>query len=102
MPASRSGRAAAGRGTLTDPAIAWLEMHGAQIRLGQRIAMLDIAEETVTALRAPSGFIAVGPDDDVVLAVPPWVASGLLPNLTVPDAFEAIVNVHYRTDTETE
>jgi squalene-associated FAD-dependent desaturase len=90
--------------TLIDPAIGWLEMHGAQIRLGQRIAMLDISGDTVTALRAPSGFITVGPDDDVVLAVPPWVASGLLPNLnlTVPDAFEAIVNVHYRTDTETE
>lgn len=88
--------------TLIDPAIGWLEMHGAQIRLGQRIAMLDISGETVTALRASSGFIAVEPDDDVVLAVPPWVAAGLLPNLTVPDAFEAIVNVHYRTDTETE
>ena len=34
--------------------------------------------------------------DDVVLAVPPWIAVELLPSLTVPDAFESILNVHYK------
>jgi hypothetical protein len=37
-----------------------------------------------------------------VLAVPAWVAADLLPGLTTPDAFEAIVNVHYRTDAAAE
>jgi hypothetical protein len=32
----------------------------------------------------------------VVLAVPPWVATALLPDLTAPDAFEAILNIHFR------
>ena len=84
--------------TLIDPALAWLEMHGAEIRLGRRIASLAIDADRVTALRAPDGVIAVGPEDDIVLAVPPWVAADLLPGLTTPDAFEAIVNLHYRTD----
>ena len=88
--------------TLIDPALAWLEMRGAQIRLGQRIAALQIAGNRVIALRTPDGTIPVQPDDDVVLAVPAPVAAGLLPGLTTPDAFEAIVNVHYRTDAASE
>jgi hypothetical protein len=32
----------------------------------------------------------------VVLAVPPWVAADLLPGLRTPDAFEAIMNIHFR------
>jgi predicted NAD/FAD-dependent oxidoreductase len=88
--------------TLIDPALAWLELHGADVRLGRRIAILEIEAERVLGLRTPDGFIKLGPEDDVVLAVPPWVASSLLPGLTVPDAFEAIVNVHYRTDADSE
>ena len=34
----------------------------------------------------------------MVLAVPPPVAADLLPGLTVPDAFQAIVNLHFRVD----
>ena len=84
--------------TLIDPALAWLEMHGADIRLGQRIAALEITGNRVTALRTPDGTIPVERNDDVVLAVTAPVAADLLPGLTTPDAFEAIVNVHYRTD----
>ena len=86
--------------TLIDPALAWLELHGAEIRLGRRIAGLDIEADTVTALRTPDGAVPIGPNDAIVLAVPPWIATGLLAGLTTPDAFEAIVNVHYRTDAE--
>ena len=35
-------------------------------------------------------------DDAVVLAVPPWVARDLLPDLDAPDEFRAIVNAHFR------
>ncbi len=47
-------------------------------------------------LATPDGPVALGPDECVVLAVPPPVAAALLPGLTVPDAFEAILNLHYR------
>jgi hypothetical protein len=33
-----------------------------------------------------------------VLAVPPWVATALLPSLVAPDGFEAILNIHFRFD----
>ncbi len=59
-----------------DPAIDWLESKGAEIRLGQRVSALD-------------------QDQPTVLAVPPWVASALVPGLTVPDKFESICNLHF-------
>ena len=34
--------------------------------------------------------------ESVILAVPPWVASDLLPELVVPDEFQAILNIHFR------
>jgi hypothetical protein len=36
----------------------------------------------------------------VVLAVPPWVATTLLPSLTAPNEFEAILNIHFRIDAD--
>jgi hypothetical protein len=32
----------------------------------------------------------------VILAVPPWIAPSLVPNLSAPDAFCSIVNCHFR------
>jgi len=34
--------------------------------------------------------------DSVILAVPPWIAGDLVPDLAVPDAFESIVNIHFK------
>ena len=53
-----------------------------------------------TALWTSTGQIPVGAEDDVVLAVPPWVATDLLPFVTAPDKFEAILNIHYRYDAD--
>ncbi len=60
-----------------DPALAWLKARGADIRLGSRVTAIDPAQKTV-------------------LAVPPWIAAELIPGLTVPDAFEAICNLHFK------
>jgi hypothetical protein len=40
--------------------------------------------------------VPVGAKDMVILAVPPWVAKELVPQLTVPTEFRAIVNAHFR------
>lgn len=81
---------------LIDPAVAKLRSRGAQVRFNSRIAELSRKNGRVTALRGPDGPIALNDGDAVVLAVPPWVASDLLPGLVVPDAFEAILNIHFR------
>jgi squalene-associated FAD-dependent desaturase len=80
---------------LIDPAVATLQARGAEVRLNSRIAELTIEGGRITALRRPEGSIPVGPGDTVVLAVPPWVASDLLRGLVAPEAFEAILNIHF-------
>ena len=79
-----------------DPAVAWLQAHGAAVRLGSRVGAVEVADGRVVRL----GGVALGPDEGVVLAVPAGVAVALLPGLEAPDRFEAILNVHYRVDAD--
>jgi hydroxysqualene dehydroxylase len=85
---------------LINPAVATLAARGADIRFNSRIAELTIDDRRVTALRGPDGPIPLGPDDAVVLAVPPWVAAELLPKLVAPDEYQAILNIHFRFDAD--
>jgi hypothetical protein len=50
----------------------------------------------VLALEFPENTVPVSPDDTVVLAVPPWVASDLIPGLETPNEFRSIVNAHFK------
>ncbi len=79
-----------------DPALAWLAARGATVRLGSRIAGLERAGGRLVGL----GPHAIGADEAAVLAVPAAVAVGMLPGLSAPDRFEAILNVHFRTDAD--
>jgi hydroxysqualene dehydroxylase len=81
---------------LVDPAVATLRARGAAIHFARRIAALEVEDTRVVALQTPDGPVPLAPDDGVVLAVPPWVATTLLPGLTAPDAFESILNIHFR------
>ncbi len=80
---------------LIDPAVATLQARGATVRFNSRIAGTTIEGGSITALRGAEGSIPVARDDAVVAAVPPWVAATLVPGLTVPQAFEAILNIHF-------
>ncbi len=82
--------------SLIDPAVVWLAAHHGDLHTGRRIADLAIEAGRVVALGTSDGPVPVGADEAVVLAVPPWVAADLLPGLVAPDAFEAILNVHFR------
>jgi hypothetical protein len=84
--------------SFVDPAIAWLSSRGATLQTGRRIAGMATIDSHITALETADGPIRVEEGDAVVLAVPPWVATTLLPWLVAPDAFEAILNVHFRLD----
>jgi hydroxysqualene dehydroxylase len=84
---------------LIDPAIKHLEGKGSGVRIGHELRELATAGERVTALKfGGEDTIALGPDDAVVLAVPPRSASSLLPGLKTPTKFRAIVNAHFRID----
>jgi squalene-associated FAD-dependent desaturase len=84
--------------SFVDPALARLHAAGAEIQLGRRVAALGIADGRVHRLETPDGSVPVADGEVVVLAVPAPVAADLLPGLLVPDEFQAIVNLHYRTE----
>jgi squalene-associated FAD-dependent desaturase len=80
-----------------DPAVDYLGRRGASLRLQRRLTRMTTDGGRVAGLEFSDGAVALGPDDAVVLAAPPWVATQLLPDLVAPDAFESIVNGHFRT-----
>ena len=84
---------------LIDPAIRHLEGKGASVLIGHELRELAMAADRVKALRfGGDDTIALGPQDAVVLAVPPRSAASLLPGLKTPTKFRAIVNAHFRID----
>jgi len=86
--------------SLIDPAVAALRARGAELRFSRRVGALAIEADRVIALHVPDGTVALGRDDAVILAVPPWIATALLTGLTAPVAFEAILNIHFRIDAD--
>ena len=83
---------------LVEPAVKLLESRGASVRLGHELRALATAGERVSDLNFGDDMIAVGPDDAVIMAVPPRPAAALLPGLKTPTKFRAIVNAHFRFD----
>jgi squalene-associated FAD-dependent desaturase len=79
-----------------DPALALLQNKGAMLRLGTRLRGLTLNGMSAMALDTGEASIPVAAGDAVVLAVPPWAAADLVPGLTVPDDFRAIVNAHFK------
>lgn len=79
-----------------DPALDFLKRKGASVRIGQRVRALDFGADGVSRLQLPDAVLQVAAGDKVILAVPPWVASELVPGLVVPTEFCAIVNAHFR------
>jgi squalene-associated FAD-dependent desaturase len=78
-----------------DPALSCLERHGAVVRYGHQLRRLDFAENRVRALDFGEDVVALAANDAVVLAVPPWVAPALVPELAAPKQFRAVLNAHF-------
>ncbi len=80
-----------------DPALAWLAARGVTVNFGARLKSVRLESERIAALDFGAGELAVS-GAPVVLAVPPNVAGALVPGITVPDAFCAILNAHFAVD----
>jgi squalene-associated FAD-dependent desaturase len=78
-----------------DPALRFVEANGGTIHYGARLRALGLGERRVESLDFGEHVEQIGPDDGVVLAVPPWIAADLVPNLATPSEFRAIVNAHF-------
>ncbi len=78
-----------------DPALAYLKRHAAVVRFGHQLRRLDLAEHRVRALDFGEDVVELTRDDAVILAVPAWVGAALVPELTAPKQFRAILNAHF-------
>jgi len=52
----------------------------------------------VSQLKFAKRTVELGENDAVILAIPPYVATNLVPSLIAPDSFRGIVNAHFRID----
>lgn len=84
--------------TFVDPALKWLADRGGEIRYNCRVAGIETDGKRVTAINAGTGREEVKPGDVVVSALPAWFAGMVLGEISAPDAFVPIVNVHFRVD----
>ena len=81
--------------TFITPSLEWLRRQGAKLHFSNVLRHLVFAEDFAAGLDFGTDIIHLRKKDFVILAVPPWVASSLIPHLTVPDEYCAIVNAHY-------
>ena len=79
-----------------DPAIAFVKQRGGMFRFGQRLRNLVFSGPSVLGLQSTDAMVPISAEDRVILALPPWAAQSLLPGLTVPDEFRAILSAHFR------
>ena len=84
--------------SLVAPALALLARNGVRPFFGQRLRGLRIEGQRISGLDFGTSMETVAADDAVVLALPPSIVAGLLPDLVVPEDGHMIVNAHYRLD----
>jgi hydroxysqualene dehydroxylase len=81
---------------LIRPAFETLQARGVPILTGQRLRAILVNDGRAIGLTLTDRTVALGPEDKVVLALPPYEIERLMPALAVPQQFEPILNVHYR------
>ena len=83
---------------LVEPAVKLLQDKGASVQFGHELREFGLSDAGVSELKFGGDSVALGPDDVVIMAVPPRPAASLLPGLKTPTKFRAIVNAHFRFD----
>lgn len=89
---ARDGLSAA----FVEPALHYIEANGGSVVFGERLRAFTFEGGRVSALDFGDHTVPLRPGDGAVLAVPPVVATSLIPDLTAPTEFRAIVNAHFR------
>jgi hydroxysqualene dehydroxylase len=78
-----------------DPALDRLRASGARVQFGRRLRAIAFGTGRAQALDFGDEEVRLNARDVVVLAVPAWVATALVPRLNAPSEFRAIVNAHF-------
>ncbi len=83
---------------LIDPAVEFIRARGGSVNIGHELREIVRSGDKVETLKFVEDAVTLGPQDAVVLAVPARPAVSLLPGLSAPTKFRAIVNAHFRYD----
>jgi squalene-associated FAD-dependent desaturase len=81
---------------LIDPAIEYIRARGGSVNIGHELRELVRVGDRIESLKFVDDAVSLGAQDAVVLAVPARPASSLLPGVSAPTKFRAIVNAHFR------
>ncbi|MDQ2953744.1 MAG: FAD-dependent oxidoreductase, partial [Pseudomonadota bacterium] len=79
-----------------DPALAFLRSRGAVIQFEHDLRAFGLSGTRINLLKFGDADIPLSADDAVILAVPFWAATSILPQLKAPSETRAIVNAHFR------
>jgi squalene-associated FAD-dependent desaturase len=83
---------------LIEPALGFLDTRNMEVRFGKRLRALGLRNGKAETLDFGDESVKLTLGDRVILSVPPMVAASVVPDLTTPVSFRAIVNAHFRLD----
>jgi len=81
-----------------EPAITYLRERGIAVAFEDELIELLFGNGRVSRMRFAKQTVDLGDNDAVILAVPPHVATNVVPDLIAPSSFRGIVNAHFRVD----
>ncbi|MHB8884634.1 MAG: hydroxysqualene dehydroxylase HpnE [Methylovirgula sp.] len=79
-----------------EPALRRLAAQNAVLKFGHRLNSIAFAQNRAISLDFGGETVALDAEDQIILAVPPTVAAALVPGLSAPQTFRAIVNAHFK------
>lgn len=79
-----------------EPALAYLRAKGVEILFDKRLRAMNFSDARVASLDFGEEPVHLDPLARIVLAVPAQVAADLVPDLSTPQNFRAIVNAHFK------
>jgi hypothetical protein len=82
--------------SFVDPALDLLREAGAELRFNRRLRAIGFDANRATRLDFGEQAVDLGPEERVVIALPPNAAAALLPDLAGPEDSRPIVNGHIR------
>ena len=80
---------------LVEPALGLLSRRGVRVDLRAPVKSIRREGGRAAALETREGTVAIGPGDDVILALPAAATGDLLPELALPGPGKAILNAHF-------
>jgi hypothetical protein len=80
---------------LVDPAVAYITQKGGDILFDHSVRAMEFSGPRVRTLQFADGAVELGSDDRVIVAAPAWVTRTLVPEVSVPTEYRAILNAHF-------